>query len=334
MPLYNPGPTAVDQHAMGSQNYDGGTSWSGEIYQDGVQFETGPDVRVDFVAITDSEGFFQNETPSNQYQGILGLGPNAGLVAGTTSYIEAALQTKTEKQFAFQLCPDNGTMWIGGVDSNAEESAPVFTDMAPSLSEYAVSVNNMAVGSASPAGSASDFGVVIVDTGTAFTYVPSDVIDTLISEIQTSAGFKSSFSGQSLAGCLKTDLTSIAIDAALPPLHVAFAGSNGSDTPYADLPATTSYLVFAGSDVGGGGVNDWCLGFKPAMTTTASGENISVFGATILGAFVTVFDLQAQQVGFAPQTGCAAADTAEPRYASSTTRQFAMRLPGPSETSR
>jgi hypothetical protein len=318
-PLYTPGPGAVDQHAIGSHQYvDSG--WSGEIWQDALTLGSAADVPVDFVAIASSYGGYfpgPGETET-AYQGTLGLGPDALLLSGTSSYLQQSFAAGVTPEFAFQLCPQNGTMWIGGVDGSAEAAAPVTTALlGDGFPFYAVTIDSIAVGSGAPIGSAGDYGPVVVDTGTSVSLIPTAQLTQLIDAIQADAGYTSIFGDQSLGsaaapGCVVTAQTGADIDAALPPFHVSWPGSDGEPSAYADLPATKSYLLFDGS-TGSGSDNEWCLAFEDG--TLILGDGNSLLGNSLMSSLVAVFDLGNQQMQFAPSQGCAEADAVAPARA-------------------
>jgi hypothetical protein len=311
-PLYTPGASAVDQHMTALNQYvDSG--WSGEIWQDSVTLGSAADIRLDFVAIGSAYGgyFPGSAGTENVYQGTLGLGPDALLVTGTTSYLQQSFTAGVAQEFAFQLCPDNGTMWIGGVDGSAEAAAPVTTAMlGDGFPFYAVTFDSIAVGSGSAIGSAVDYGPVVVDTGTTVSLIPTAQLTALIEAVQSDPGYKSIFAEQSLGsaaapGCVVTAETGEDIDATLPPFHVSWPGSDGEPSAYFDLPATRSYLAFNGG-TGSGSDNQWCLAFLDG--TLILGDGNSLLGNTLMAALVTVFDVEHQQIQFAPQQGCAEAD--------------------------
>jgi hypothetical protein len=203
-------------------------------------------------------------------------------------------------------------MWIGGVDSGAEASAPAITPMNSLFPAYAVTVDHMAVGSGSAIGSASEFGPTIIDTGTSISFIPTKALASVTSAIQTSAGFKSVFGSPALTdmttmGCVTTAMTGAQIDKALPPLHVAFPDGNGSDSPYVDLPATKAYLVSAGASVGG--QNAWCYALQDSSALTGGQAlTLSLFGDSLLNSYLAVFDIAKHQMQFAASKGCGEAD--------------------------
>ncbi|MEO6777243.1 MAG: pepsin-like aspartic protease [Kofleriaceae bacterium] len=293
-PEYAPGP-AIDLHQTASSQYGSG-SWKGEVFEDGVTMATRAAIALDFASITSQTGFFQGPG----YQAILGLGPDGLLLPYTTSYLTKAIAAGMTGEVAFQLCPDSGTMWLGGFDAAAATAAPSFTPISTVAPYYIVNV-----GAASVAGAASltgaDFGPTIIDTGTTLTYVPAAVVTAVIAGVQGSTGYPTVFGTQALTdgACLTTTMTSAQVDAALPPMSLGFAGGT---TPIS-IPATRSYLF----DQGGG---QYCFTFSDSSHLFGSAQKVSLFGNTLLSGMLTVVDVDHQQIGFAPQAGCA-----EPNFA-------------------
>ncbi|HET9992918.1 MAG TPA: pepsin-like aspartic protease [Kofleriaceae bacterium] len=293
-PAYAPG-AAMDLHQAASSQYGSG-SWKGEVFEDAATMGGRPAVALDFASITSQTGFFQGPG----FQGILGLGPDGLLLPYTTSYLTKLIAAGMTGEVAFQLCPDNGTMWLGGFDAAAATAAPSFTPLSSAAPYYIVNV-----GAASVAGTASltgaDFGPTIVDTGTTLTYVPTAVVTAVVNGIKGSTGYTSAFGTQTLAdgACLTTTMTSTQLDAALPPLSLSFAGAT---TPIS-IPATRSYLF----DQGGG---QYCFTFSDSSHLFGSAQKVSLFGNTLLAGMLTVIDVDHKQIGFALQAGCAEASFA------------------------
>ena len=308
-PLYAPGTGATDQHQTASGRYADGSGWTAEIYQDTVALGDASAVAVKFGAITSSSNFFRNVTGTGTdigYQGIIGLGPDGALVTGTTSYLTAVFGGGTLAEMAFQLCPDGGTMWVGGYDTTAQAAPQAVTPMMDGLPFYGVQVSDMGVAGASLHQSETAFGPTIVDTGTSIAFIPTAPLGALTSAIEASSGFQTAFAGQSLAdnGCVQTSLTGAQLDAMLPPIEVSFPGVEGGQSNFIDLPATRSYLL----DSGGG---EWCFTFADSSELTGGSFTLSLFGDSVLHAYVTTFDIADQRMGFAPQTGCAEATVAK-----------------------
>jgi hypothetical protein len=221
------------------------------------------------------------------------------LLPHTTSYLTKLIASGMTGELAFQLCPDSGTMWLGGHDPAAATSAPSFTPMLSQAPYYMVGVGGASVnGGASLTG--ADFGPTIIDTGTTMTFVPTAVETAMISGVQGSSGYTQAFGSQALSdgACLNTTMTSAQIDAALPPLSLTFAGGTAIS-----IPATRSYLF----DQGGG---QYCFAFTDSSALFGSSQKVSLFGNTLLAGMLTVVDVANHQIGFAPQHGCAEASLA------------------------
>jgi Eukaryotic aspartyl protease len=280
---------AVDLHQTANSQYGSG-SWKGEVFEDAAAMGGRPAVMLDFASITSQTGFFQGPG----FQGILGLGPDGLLLPHTTSYLTKLIGAGMPAELAFQLCPDSGTMWLGGHDAAAATTAPSFTPMLSSAPYYMVGVGSASV-TGGTALSGADFGPTIIDTGTTLTFVPTAVETAMISSVQGASGYAQVFGSQALTdgACLDTTMTSAQIDAALPPLSLTFAGGTALS-----IPATRSYLF----DQGGG---QFCFTFTDSSALFGSAQKVSLFGNTLLAGMLTVIDVANHQIGFAPQQGCA-----------------------------
>ncbi|HUJ63677.1 MAG TPA: pepsin-like aspartic protease [Kofleriaceae bacterium] len=289
-PEYSAGATAVDQHKTAKATYGDGTGWSGEIYADHAAFVPASQITLDFVSMTSSSGFFRGP-----YQGIVGLGPDQLLSTGTTSYLTVATDGGMAPEIAFQLCPDKGTMWLGGFDSTATSAAPTYTAMNAQFPYYAVGVADLTVGTTS-VGTTASFGPTIVDTGTSLTYMPTAVVTAVTTAVNGSSGFKALFGTQTLSdgGCVSSStVTTAQLDAMLPAMSITFPGASAPLT----LAPSRSYIY-----VQGGGM--FCLSIS-SSSQLFSGITASLIGDTMLASFVTVIDRGNKQVGFAPEQGCA-----------------------------
>ncbi len=281
---------AVDKHETASSQYGSG-SWKGEVFEDAATIGGRAAVTLDFAAITSQTGFFQGPG----YEGILGLGPDALLLPNTTSYLTKAIAAGMTSQVAFQLCPDGGTMWLGGYDAGAATAAPSFTPIVAGAPYYMINVGGVGMGDAALPVTGADFGPTIIDTGTTLTFVPTAVETAVIAAVNGASGYASVFGTQALAdgACMTTTMTSAQIDAALPPLSLTFASGN----PIA-IPATHAYLF----DQGGG---QYCFSFSDSSKLVGSAQKVSLFGNTLLAGMLTIIDVGNKQLGFAPQQGCA-----------------------------
>lgn len=302
-PLYTAGESALDLGKSASSTYGDGSQWSGAIYEDAASLSTLPPVALDFAAIDDQSGFFQG----NDFQGILGLGPDELLLRGTTSYMTELASAGLTEQMAFRLCPDGGDMWVGTVDPDAAASAVQYTPLKDNEgwnAYHSVDVDDLAVGGTSLGLSSDDFGLTILDTGTSLTYVPSSINNALLSAVNADPGFASLFSGQTLEAsssswsCVSaTGVDAEAVDAALPALSFSFPSADGGSFSV-QIPASKSYLMDLGS--WGSGDEQFCW----AIFSSGSRSSYSLIGDSLLRGMLTVFDLENRQVGVAPVAGC------------------------------
>ena len=299
-PKYTAEASAVDQHMTGKSQYGDGSGWNGEIFQDMSKLGGGPGVALKFVDITSqtkgSQGqyFFHGG-----YSGIVGLGPDGALLAGTSSYITGAVGTGMPGVMAFQLCPDKGTMWLGGYDPAAVDGTVEYSPIVPiagmSGLYYAVNTGAAAIDGTDLGVASADFGPTIVDTGTTISFVPTAVLNKLTTAINASAATKAAFGSTGFAGgsCLHTTMTSTQLDATLPKLGITFAGGT---TPVA-MPATKAYLFNEGQ-------GNYCFAFGDS-SQLFGGFKASLFGASMLNGMIAVFDVANKQLGFAAEKGCA-----------------------------
>ena len=294
-PLYQPGTGATDEHQTASTAYADGSRWSGEIFDDMVNLGAGsPDVPVKIVSITSQKQFFYG----NEYQGILGLGPDALLETGTTSYYDSMVAAGLTSTMAYELCPNNGTMWLGGFDASHAMGTPQFTPMLTTdvnQDFYAVDMTDMAIGGTSLGVGSSTFDDPIIDTGTSLFYIPDAAETALLAAVNASTGFKALFPNQTLSesgsGCVMAaaGTTDAMVDAMLPDMSMTFAGG-----VTISAKASVSYLM----NSGGG---QYCL-----VVNSGGNNGDATMGDTILRAFVTIVDVGHGQVGFAPQAHCVA----------------------------
>lgn len=299
-PLYQPSTGATDEHQTASTAYADGSRWSGEIFDDMVNLGAGsPDVPVKFVSITSQKNFFFG----NEYQGILGLGPDALLETGTTSYYDAIVAAGLTSTMAYELCPTGGTMWLGGFDASHAQGAPQYTPMLTSgvnQDFYAVDMTDIAIGGTSLGVAAATYDDPIVDTGTSLFYIPDAAETALLAAVNASTGFKALFPNQTLSengnnGCVTaaSGTTDAMVDAMLPDMSISFAQPSGTPITIS-AKASVSYLMNSG-----GGM--YCL-----VVNSGGNNGDATMGDTILRAFVTVVDVGHGTVGFAPQAHCVA----------------------------
>jgi hypothetical protein len=288
-PLYTPGADATDRHTTAQSAYGDTSSWAGEIYQDTVSIGSLQPVTVDFADIETQMNFFayQDYWCRASISGILGFGPRALLVSGTTSYFDQVADAGVPDVFSFQLCPSGGTLWLGGVDA---QFVPQYTPMVSHQGFYTVVVSSIDVGGQSLGLPPGNFGNAFVDTGGQALWLPPTAFNAVVNALGNDTSFTSllgdakAFFSQSTY-CVHLSQSAAELDAMLPPLTLTFGSGITLQSP-----ATSSYLY----DLPG-------CGYMPAMFTRGSaitGLPPIELGAPILKNKVVVIDRAQQQVGF------------------------------------
>ncbi|HEY1817872.1 MAG TPA: pepsin-like aspartyl protease [Kofleriaceae bacterium] len=313
-PEYTPSSTAVDQHQTADTGYSDGTGWYGEVYQDSISLEnSSPSASLNVVDIStqvDPEvmgsmaGFFED----NGYQGILGMGSPYNAEPNTGAYYQSLVQLGLPNVMAFEMCPTDGTMWLGGFDATRASAPMAYTPLDPitaydentgsgnpfySVDLTGVSVDNKAITDST----GSDFALWVVDTGTSLFYPTTNVYNAALANVNASAGLKAVFGTKaklSDSKCLKptTTMTDAAIDQMLPPFVMTMKNAAGGADITVSAPALESYLYNNGDGT-------YCL----AM---GDGQDEPTMGDEIMQGFVVVIDQTNNQVGWAPDSGCGA----------------------------
>jgi Eukaryotic aspartyl protease len=311
-PLYTASSSAMATGQKGDSEYEDGSGWSGPIYSDTVGLGNGtPSVSVDLVEITKSKMFFDGQ---NDYQGILGLGPQGNAVQGTTGYMPAVLMAGVPSIFAFQLCDTQGsnagTMWLGGSGS---AELLTYTPMVPISNEnpfYAINVDAVSLGSTSVVANASaTFAQPVLDTGTSLFYVPTSVFNSFQTALAASSGFKAVFGTKTFAtsgqneGCVTdASVTDAQVESGLPPIVLSLPNmTSGQPDVTIQASALDTYLY-------NGGDGTYCLAIQDGGT-----QDPSTFGDAFMQAFITVVDIQNSRIGFAAN-GCVAPQLVKHRH--------------------
>jgi hypothetical protein len=305
---YAPGPTAHASGAVAMARYGVGSavsSWTGPIYSDTVSLPgSNAAVSLALVAIQDEMRFF---TPTlcgtARGDGILGLGPSNATVSGTGSLLDAFVSAGMPDVFAAQLCDGSGRLWLGGFDRSVGSSDPLYVPLLPTSAaetHYAVTLMDLQLAGQTLGLPSSSFGPAILDTGTAFFLLPSDVYAALAKGVKASAGYQTVFGAKDIfdaAGtCYRAGTESPeALDANLPPITLKLGGDGGVAL---QLPASRSYVMPAMID----GAMAYCPGIRDGGTLPGTTGGKFVVGYPVLHANVTVFDRANQRVGFMPFT--------------------------------
>jgi len=327
-PTYTPSSAAVDQMKTSTTAYVDNSGWSGEIYKDAISLEDGtPSASINIVDISnqivaDMDYFFDGQ---NDYQGILGMGTPANAEANTGAYFQAITQAGVTPVMAFELCPNDGTMWLGGYDTTHTSGQIGYTAQNASDQDYyAVDLTGLSMGSAAITDTtATDFTDWVVDTGTTFFYLPTKLETGVINALNANANFKTLFPSTTLKddpngtgiGCTKTSsVTEAQVESMLPAFTMTMKNSAGG----ADITVTASPLQSYLYDQGNG---QFCLGIGDGGTGAQADFTM---GDQIMQAFVTVIDVGNNKIGWATDSHCAT----EPRLIRDRTT-FHPHLPKP-----
>jgi hypothetical protein len=308
---YQPTASAKNTGKTTSSSYLDGSQWTGTIYADAVA--AGPaaapvtaNVELSFAAVTSQKSFFEQVTcrsaDDTDFDGIIGLGPDTQLVAGTSSFLTrlAATGAAAHDAFALQTCDLGGQLWFGGYDPNATTAKPSYTPML-NYRAYAVAVAGMAIDGQDAGVGAADFGSMVVDNGTNAILLPPTVYDAFQSMVESNQAFLANFGANFLsadsASCAASakGLTRAQLDAALPKLSLTFDDGQGG-TFAVEASATNSYLV-AGTSAGD-------TSGKIYYCPSVSKSSVGILGNTFMRSHVIIVDRAGKRVGFAPQTGC------------------------------
>ena len=294
-PRYIPSSSAVATSETASSSYGDGSGWSGPIYSDTVGLGNGtPSLTLDLVDITLQKQFFES---GNDYQGILGLGPQQLALPNTTGYLPAAATAGLPDVFAFELCDDDGTLWIGGDGAPQSPQRTPLVPISASNPLYRINVNGMSLGNTVIASNASaNFHQPVLSSGTSLFYVPTPYYNAFKTVLQSSAEFKSLFGAGTLSNmdCItNANVTDTQIDSVLPHISLSLPSlTNVATNVTIQASALDTYLYNAGG-------GQYCLAIQDAGTS-----NPSTFGIAFLQAFHTVIDVSGGSVGFARPTTC------------------------------
>lgn len=285
---YTPDGTATALGTTANAEYGAG-SWTGANYSDSVSLmgDSHGATTMDFSVMTTQKGFLTG----GGMDGIIGFGPSGAALTGTDSFVAKRPATT----FAFQLCPNGGTLWLDGYDSSHTASAPQYAALTVGDTYYTMNVSGMSVNGTSVAIT----GAAVPDSGTTQIIASSTTgVSALQSAITGSSGYQSIFGSQDITGSLNAgSYTRAQIDAALPPLMVTLAAPGGGSVTI-QSPATQSYLFLEG------GAYTFSVAADSSLSSGTGGEVSIILGDAFLHEFVSIYDLANNQIGFAPQSGC------------------------------
>jgi hypothetical protein len=302
-PLYAPGSTAVDEGKMADSQYGSG-SWTGEVYEDAVAFDSRATTEVALVAIDTQSQFFQTircDSTSGGMQGIVGFGPAGSALPGTNGFFdELVARAQVPDVFATELCDTGGTLWLGGYDASSVTAAPQYVPFntdAYSPFYYTVNLTSVSVNGTSIPIATAQYADTVVDTGTSVFLLGLEAYGALTTAIASDAQFQKVFGGAAFfasQGCAAVTETKAALDAALPALTLTF----GSTAPIrVTMLATDSYLFPYGAD-------RWCPALDGIAQSSDEFPLASILGAPLLRSSITIFDRANHRLGFAPHAAC------------------------------
>ena len=317
------------------------SGWTADVAPANVSFASlAQPVPLQIAAIvSQTNGFFvapqdcalYGDDTTSPYEGILGLGPAALAAVGTQPFVvQAVAQGAMSNYWSVQLCPANGTLWLGAdnqpvLGAGAGADAVVWTPMIDTdLSFYIVQPTALLVNGTdvmnhthTPRGLAA-----LLDTGTDVGFLPSRVYASLSAQLNAHPALVAAFGPDSelygppaTGSCVppRPGWSVERLNRELPSLTLRLL--NGS-APVTLLPVG-SYLLQLRD---GGGNLYYCSGLYPtsdlaeyfsyssSSSSSASAsyyelleeDELAVFGWPLLSQHWIVLDLDAQQVGFGP----------------------------------
>lgn len=305
-PLYTPTASAIDEGTTTSVSYVSGSGWSGEIFSDsfGGSKAGATLAPTKLVAIqSQTGGFFTTNgcgfgSVPFAFQGIAGFGPGALAKPGTDEPMAALAAVGVPDIFAVALCGLGGQMWLGGFDSTAAASAPIYTPMVTS-DFYAIKIDDLKIAGTALGFSATDIDDVVVDTDTTEFELPTNVYDNARDAIGGNASFQGYFGGPAFftnGSCIVANgsPSNATLDAELPTFTIQIDDGAGGSSDVT-LAATQSYL----EPITQNGTVYYC----PEIEPRNSGGS-TVLGSSFLRSELTIFDRAAKRIGFAPYASC------------------------------
>lgn len=306
-------PTAVDQGAAVGARYGDGASWAGRAFSDTVSVA---DQTVENFVLSTIDvaagGFFSHAAcgagPGGladdfiEYDGIAGLAM-APLASPPTDALLDRLAL-SPKQFSMQVCDGGGAITLGPYDTSGAIFDPTQLAWTPGIGWpnsgfYTVDVVSLDFG-----GLSFSLGSTIVDSGTTALVVPPAVLAAIAARLEPDDVWTSAFgtgfwtSGQ--CRLMRGNWTVDALNARLPRLTLRLPCTDTEGISgclnVTLLPIRSLVLPFA-DDETPGAPPFWCPAIA-ASTSLGSGRNI--IGTAVLNQLTTVYDLDAQRIGFAP----------------------------------
>ena len=308
------GDTGTPLSIPASGQYVDGSQWSGVLYADNIdlgplQTPLTPEVSVKFAAVTAQRNFFF-EAPSCVQggfvanDGILGLGPDALLADGSTSFLTAltADGKMAHDAFAVQTCEVGGQLMLGGYDTSTVAEQPFFVPLlAGSVygRYYSVALAGMQLGGVDVGLSARRLGAAVLDTGATHSIVPRTIYKAFLAKLAANKAFAANFDpdtyqeGGAMVPASGADRATL--DVTLPKWQLVLTQSGGQKV-LLELDATRSYLAPVKGESG-------TVYYFP-MVAMVEDTDPFIFGNAIMRQHVFIFDRAGRRAGFAQQVGC------------------------------
>lgn len=185
--------TCQDNYCPYKETYAEGSSISGFWFDDmveiGDKFSQNPPVRARLGCHTSENNLFYTQRAN----GIMGLAPTTGSASQPTILQQLFSDRKHVNTEIFSICLAvwGGRMTVGGYNESYHdppgEDTVVWVTMSASHYYFLTPVG-MSLGHGDEAaiiGSAADFGVSIVDSGTTYTYLPKDLFGKLMDSLES-----------------------------------------------------------------------------------------------------------------------------------------------------
>jgi hypothetical protein len=260
---------------------------NGTLYQDIVTVNELTTVSYLGGMYSASEGFNdQND------DGIMGFA-YASLSDGIPTFMDALVQTENISDiFSMCLGIENGVLVLGGVDTTYFTDPIQWTPITKQT-YYIVNMPSMTINGMNM--DTSNYGDVIVDSGSAGMLVPNDLYNQMINAFTSTCSTSNNlFCGnESLlnatgGSCLQLDISQTSN---LPTIDFTFQGTDSST--FTVSIRAQDYLIISTAN----GTPCASLG----IFTTDSGI---LLGDTFMKAFYTVFDRENSRIGFAQDNSC------------------------------
>lgn len=259
--------------------------------------------RLTFAVMSQQYGFFPTSYcpgVNSNYEGIIGLAFNDLLLSGTTALSNIiAGSSNISPIICMQLCSTGGSMWMGGCDINTYTSSIQYLPIND-RTYYGIQMNSISYGTTTLNYGNTDYGTVIVDSGSASFILPTNVYHSLVNTIISNSIFLQYFPSTFYAGVensgnqlcyLPSNSASISMmNQQLPKLYLTF------DTISLTLNPISSYIL----EYNNNGQTYYCPGIRPYDELNTKR---TILGYTVLNQYVTIYDPKNAVIGFAPSTG-------------------------------